>query len=546
MHFYLHNQYLSIPKGFEWKNIPDFAIVIGKNGSGKSQLLEIICRGIRHLSNENEEYIDKDDNRSIPPQWKNDFLESEVIYINAYHDFCKYDLDKKEVYKHNVGNTLMSSIIGYNRGYKEHESSYILEFKKLIKNYLTNFNNKSKEASVLAIDEREAHLKELSKIPNIMNTFDDILDKIDFQYKINRNDKILYNDDEELYFIDKINNTVVKSSELSSGEKQILSLAFWAFSILENKEIRLLLLDEIDSHLHPTFCKSLITIIEEFIVPKGVKVIIATHSPATITYANEESLFLMNMPNEEPRIEKISKKEALNKLSDGLFSMYDSDNLKLTTNIFQAKEKNILLCEGITDIGHIKNIIDIYKDEDILLGVELINFGGTSKLEPAIYLLEQFNVKHNRIVILLDNDKEGQEAKKSLHKGHNEWENRCVLIDCGDIEDITQLRKNNNKLKFKNWISENYRDFLINQIEDSYINQPDGEKKNIGNNFDRFILKESINKNVINPLSNREEELKNVFKQLWLKYLKDNNEISKDLYLEFKNFIKNNIKFENN
>lgn len=118
----------------------------------------------------------------------------------------------------------------------------------------------------------------------------------------------------------------------------------------------------------------------------------------------------MNMPNEEPRIEKISKKEALDKLSDGLFSIYDSDNLKLTTNIFQAKEKNILLCEGVTDTGHIKNMIDIYKDESILLGVELIAFGGTSKLEPAIYLLEQFDIKPNNVVILLDNDKEAKKV----------------------------------------------------------------------------------------------------------------------------------------
>lgn len=190
-----------------------------------------------------------------------------------------------------------------------------------------------------------------------------------------------------------------------------MSLAFWAFSIVENKKIKILLLDEIDSHLHPTFCKSLITIIEKFIVPKGIKVIIATHSPATIAYANEESLFLMNMPNEELRIEKIYKKEALDKLSDGLFSIYDSDNLKLTTNIFQAKEKNILLCEGVTDTGHIKNMIDIYKkDESILLGVELIAFGGTSKLEPAIYLLEQFDIKPNNVVILLDNDKEAKKV----------------------------------------------------------------------------------------------------------------------------------------
>lgn len=134
--------------------------------------------------------------------------------------------------------------------------------------------------------------------------------------------------------------------------------------------------------------------------------------------------------------------------------------------------------------------------------------------------------------------------QKSLHKEHNEWENRCLLIDCGDIEDITQLRKNNNEVNFKNWIREKYPK-LINQIEDSYKEMPNGENKNLGNNFDKFILKNNFHEKDINPLSNKEEDVENIFKQLWVKYLKDNNEIGKDLYLEFKKFIKDNIKFVN-
>lgn len=420
MYFYLDDLYLSIPKEFEWKDIPDFAIIIGKNGSGKSQLLEAIYNNIEYWT---EQYIKRKyykNDRLVHLERYGDLSKSEVIYINAYHDFCKYDLDKKEnnnSYEHTSNVGFLSKIIGHKKYIEydinnkdEHECSYILELKKLIKSYLYGFNNKVEDISILTASEKEKHLKELDKLPNVMDTFDSMLDKVNFQYNIYRDKKILYSNEEELYFINKRNNTVVKSSELSSGEKQILSLAFWAFSIAENKKIKILLLDEIDSHLHPTFCKSLITIIEKFIVPKGIKVIIATHSTATIAYANEESLFLMNMPNEEPRIEKIYKKEALDKLSDGLFSIYDSDNLKLTTNIFQAKEKNILLCEGVTDTGHIKNMIDIYKDESILLGVELIAFGGTSKLEPAIYLLEQFDIKPNNVVILLDNDKEAKKV----------------------------------------------------------------------------------------------------------------------------------------
>ena len=49
----------------------------------------------------------------------------------------------------------------------------------------------------------------------------------------------------------------------------------------------------------------------------------------------------------------------------------------------------------------------------------------------------------------------------------------------------------------------------------------------------------------ISENSGKEEDVENIFKQLWVKYLKDNNKISKDLYLEFKKFIKDNIKFGN-
>lgn len=86
---------------------------------------------------------------------------------------------------------------------------------------------------------------------------------------------------------------------------------------------------------------------------------------------------------------------------------------------------------------------------------------------------------------------------------------------------------------------------LINQIEDSYKEMPNGENKNLGNNFDKFISKNNFHEKDINPLSNKEEDVENIFKQLWVKYLKDNNKISKDLYLEFKKFIKDNIKFGN-
>ena len=40
----INDTYKSIPSGFIWTDIPQFAIITGVNGVGKSQLLEILNR----------------------------------------------------------------------------------------------------------------------------------------------------------------------------------------------------------------------------------------------------------------------------------------------------------------------------------------------------------------------------------------------------------------------------------------------------------------------------------------------------------------------
>ena len=38
----VNSKYLSIQEGFEWKDIPNFSIITGVNGIGKTQLLQIL------------------------------------------------------------------------------------------------------------------------------------------------------------------------------------------------------------------------------------------------------------------------------------------------------------------------------------------------------------------------------------------------------------------------------------------------------------------------------------------------------------------------
>lgn len=108
---------------------------------------------------------------------------------------------------------------------------------------------------------------------------------------------------------------------LSSGEKILVSIAFCIFHSNEKrincKKPQLILFDEIDATLHPQMSRQLINSILDVIVEaEGINVIMTTHSPSTVAVAPECSIFLKE-PNIS-KLEKISKTEAINILTDGV------------------------------------------------------------------------------------------------------------------------------------------------------------------------------------------------------------------------------------
>jgi energy-coupling factor transporter ATP-binding protein EcfA2 len=99
---------------------------------------------------------------------------------------------------------------------------------------------------------------------------------------------------------------IVKSDELSTGERTLLAIAMTLFGAQGMTETvgmpRLLLLDEPDSGLHPSMIKRLLDLLHDVLWTKlKVKVILASHSPTTIALAPESSLLIMRR-NERPRL----------------------------------------------------------------------------------------------------------------------------------------------------------------------------------------------------------------------------------------------------
>lgn len=111
---------------------------------------------------------------------------------------------------------------------------------------------------------------------------------------------------------------VVPFSDLSSGEKVLMSLALALYNAESNYDLpEVLLLDEADAHLHPSMSKNFIDIIKEvFVKRNGIKVLVATHNASTVAFAPEESIYIMDKASR--RLVKGSKDQALAHLVAGV------------------------------------------------------------------------------------------------------------------------------------------------------------------------------------------------------------------------------------
>ena len=147
-----------------------------------------------------------------------------------------------------------------------------------------------------------------------------------------------------LRLVDPASGLEVRTEDLSSGEKILLSIAL----LLHQSQTglaalpSLLLLDEIDAPLHPSFTRVLIQTLDEILVQKhGLKIILTTHSPSTVAMAPEESLYEVTR---DPRgIVKCSKSHAIRGLTSGFISVAPSAVVVITESGFDAEVYGKLL-----------------------------------------------------------------------------------------------------------------------------------------------------------------------------------------------------------
>ena len=401
IHLQFSQPYLSI-KEFESIELPSFTVLTGVNGSGKSHLLQAIMQGYVSLTLTgiktptrvlvdakksfefgsgpekqtdlaNDLWIGFQSLRNVVQQNNRIHADNDQLlaYVNNHHRSFRFSrrILLAAVLK-DMANTLDLQAMDENR-FKSAIPVHIHNESDISVNYgqiAWGYYKKYIDNKLLQIQYEDGHIKEppLTDAASFQefhgeapwNMLNRILEqrfgspyRVDNPHGMDIHGKYMarfHRDGME-------NDEKIDFQNFSSGEKAIMAIVMALYrkktsgvSAFPN----VLLLDEPDSHLHPSLSKNMISAIaEDFVRDKEINVIWVTHSPSTVAYAPEESIYVMNPLNSgKPRIEKQSKAAAISILSDGVVSHLFEGDTTLRMEYDLRKPEPILLVEGMTDV----------------------------------------------------------------------------------------------------------------------------------------------------------------------------------------------------
>jgi predicted ATP-dependent endonuclease of OLD family len=214
-------------------------------------------------------------------------------------------------------------------------------------------------------------------------------------------------DDKLITKIDINYNTNLDADSLSEGEKKLLLI----MSILEvvGDENSLILLDEPDSHIHLSRKEEIQKLVSKY---SNRENIITTHSPTlTHNFDFQHITMLTKKDNNDTQIEAKEKQEIVHELTKGIWSYQEQ-------NIFLNSSKDILLVEGKYDKIYISEALKRLKpkyQKYRTLDFEYLPMGGAEGLEN---FMNKFTPKKGqKLIALLDRDSEGKKPiEKALGK----------------------------------------------------------------------------------------------------------------------------------
>lgn len=467
-------QYLSIQEGFEWKDIPEFAIITGVNGAGKTHLLQAIQDGtiVDVFSKEGNPVrlilsMSTSKKLSIEDliRYKNQYIGrlAQEKQINYHIKYCcdhierlrkaivgttdkiekqrfSQEIHTQETHKKQYHSQLESLVIyAYEEELKrvlqatekkeieeitdaeirEYANPYFNAFSEIedFENFIRQEEQMRNDLYIkLAKEERENEIINVRKEERAFEKINRLFKKYGFTYF-----KMLdpFPSDKsrngEVVF-EGLKNERVPYSSLSSGEQMIVKFIIWAMATdIRGNRINTMLLDEPDAHLHPSMCKMMVEILQEIAQPKefggsGIRVIITTHSPSTVAFSPAGSLFVMEKNLNNDRIIKPTPIEDAVRILSDGIFTFEKA-INQFTLIANSNKNNILFVEGKTDVNHLNKAIAMLGYD---LDLEIIDMHDAGALASFIRSTPSKLCKGKKLIALFDCDDEGKRAFKSI------------------------------------------------------------------------------------------------------------------------------------
>lgn len=200
-------------------------------------------------------------------------------------------------------------------------------------------------------------------------------------------------------------NSNLKGDVLSEGEKKMLLIML----ILEvvGDENSLILLDEPDSHIHLSRKDEIQKLLSKYSNRDNV---ITTHSPTlTHSFDLKHITMLTKKANNDAQVETKEKQEIVHKLTDGIWSYQEQ-------NIFLNSNNDILLVEGKSDETFLSKALEVLQRTQPVkyanLKFEYLPCGGA---EGVKLMTQKFTPKVGQhIIALFDSDTAGWDSVNKI------------------------------------------------------------------------------------------------------------------------------------
>lgn len=363
-----------------WQNIPSFAVITGVNGSGKTHLLELIADSLGYNIDQGagRGTTKLAEIRGLP------FASGDVLYVTAAKNIeFKVSASLREL-EEQIGvlykrpsvdskGSWRSSHILYS-GFRETrgafdeikiESPPMADFReRLTPSIVCNGSLAGQNPNLAmlflsyAVFQAEARYRKMSE-KQIVEQFGvapwDLLNQVfevaGLPFRAEEPETptpsvFSMTIDYKLRLYDTSKQVKISPNDLSAGEKVIVAMVFLHYtSDHGNSNYKLLLLDEPDAHLHPSFVKKYVTILKDILVEKtGARVIMTTHSPITVAMVPEASVHILDRASGGTP-QQVSRERALETLLGGVPAL----NVRYEERrpIFVESKYDVIYYEGL-------------------------------------------------------------------------------------------------------------------------------------------------------------------------------------------------------